>query len=154
MKKIFFVLALAALSFTACNKDKDCPTVNTTAPTTEVENLRAYLSTNGIVATEDSRGFFYTINTATSGTKPTTCSTINFNYIVKLTNGSTVQSANNVSYPLSDLITGWKEALPFIGVGGRITLYLPPSLAYGANAQPGIPANSNLIFDITLNAVN
>jgi FKBP-type peptidyl-prolyl cis-trans isomerase len=32
-------------------------------------------------------------------------------------------------------------------------LYLPPQLGYGSTAAGSIPANSNLIFDITLQSV-
>ncbi|MEY3433469.1 MAG: hypothetical protein RL131_1405, partial [Bacteroidota bacterium] len=40
--------------------------------------------------------------------------------------------------------------LPLINAGGKIKLYLPPSLGYGSRAVGSIPANSVLIFEITL----
>ena len=49
---------------------------------------------------------------------------------------------------------GWQAAIPLIAPGGSITLYLPSSLAYGARAQNGTPANSILIFKIDLIRVN
>ncbi|HAD33478.1 MAG TPA: FKBP-type peptidylprolyl isomerase, partial [Chitinophagaceae bacterium] len=57
---------------------------------------------------------------------------------------------NGVSFGLDGLIVGWQEGIPLIGAGGKIKLYLPPSLAYGSNANGNIPANSSLIFDIDL----
>ncbi len=133
MKKISVAICLALLILASCKKDNssNCSPVTITAPSSEVEALRAYLTTNNITATEDSRGFFYTINTA-GNTKPTVCSTITFNYVGKFTDGTQFDSANNVIYPLSNLITGWQEGIPLIGAGGSITLYIPPSLGYGS----------------------
>jgi FKBP-type peptidyl-prolyl cis-trans isomerase len=34
--------------------------------------------------------------------------------------------------------------------GGKIKLYVPSDLAYGDYEQPGIPAYSTLIFDVTV----
>jgi FKBP-type peptidyl-prolyl cis-trans isomerase len=33
-------------------------------------------------------------------------------------------------------------------------LLIPASLAYGAQAQTGIPANSDLVFDVTVTKIN
>jgi FKBP-type peptidyl-prolyl cis-trans isomerase len=38
-------------------------------------------------------------------------------------------------------------------VGGIRRLYIPSDKAYGAASQAGIPANSDLVFDITLHEV-
>jgi len=157
MKKLLIVsLFLAAI--TSCNKKDDnnnnnCPDVTITAPASEVTTLRTYIQANNIIAVEDPRGFFYTIDAPGSGSKPTACSGVAVNYVGKLTNGTTFDSGNNVTFSLGGLIIGWQEGIPLIAPGGSITLYLPPSLAYGSRATGGIPANSNLIFKIDLKAV-
>ncbi|QJC33395.1 FKBP-type peptidyl-prolyl cis-trans isomerase [Enterobacteriaceae endosymbiont of Donacia clavipes] len=51
---------------------------------------------------------------------------------------------------LQEVITGWQEGLKYIRKGGKITLVVPPKLAYGTEIIPGIPNNSTLIFDIEL----
>jgi FKBP-type peptidyl-prolyl cis-trans isomerase FkpA len=152
MKNLIWVLLLPVFML-SCKKDDNCPEVNVKAPDNEIAALRTYISANNIIATEDQRGFFYTINSAGTGTKPTACSGVSVNYTGKLTNGTEFDKGTNVSFNLSQLIVGWQQGIPKINAGGVITLYLPPSLAYGAQAVGSIPANSNLIFTITLNTV-
>jgi FKBP-type peptidyl-prolyl cis-trans isomerase FkpA len=155
MKKLLLIVLSIVSIATSCRKEEDkrCPDVTVTAPASEVANLKAYLQTNNITAVEDPRGFFYTIDAAGSGTKPTACSGVIVNYVGRLTNGTTFDSGTNVSFNLGGLITGWQEGIPLIGTGGSITLYLPPSLAYGSRSAGSIPPNSNLIFKIDLKAV-
>lgn len=155
MNKIITLILISVLAFSSCNKQTDsCAEIKTAAPVSEVSSLRDYLTTHGITATEDARGFFYTINTTGSGDKPTICSTVTVNYTGKLEDGSTFDSGNGVEFPLSNLITGWQEGIPLISPGGKIILYLPPSLAYGASGSGSIPGNANLIFTIDLLKVN
>jgi FKBP-type peptidyl-prolyl cis-trans isomerase FkpA len=151
-------LAVAAglmLAISACNKksDKPCPPVTTAAPADEVSRLEQHLTTANITATKDERGFYYNIKNAGSGEKPNACSTVKVAYKGRLTNGEEFDSSNGVEFPLQDLIAGWQEGIPLIAPGGSVTLYLPPSLAYGSSEQQGIPANSILVFDIDLLSV-
>lgn len=117
---------------------------------TETEEVRAYLQKSGIPATEDSLGYFYRIASPGSGEKPTACSDVTVNYEGFLTNGSRFDGNKGMSFNLSQLIIGWQEGIPKIAPGGSITLYLPPSLAYGDEASGAIPAHSILVFKIDL----
>ena len=154
MKRSSFIVMVLITAVVACKKeDKTCPEVTITAPAAEVQNLKTFIQANNITAVEDARGFFYSIDAPGSGTKPDACSKVSVDYVGKLTTGSVFDSGNNVSFYLSDLIIGWQEGIPLISLGGSITLYLPPSLAYGPSANGGIPANSNLVFQINLRKV-
>ncbi len=53
---------------------------------------------------------------------------------------------------LSGVIPGWTDGVPGMKVGGTRRLLIPAAAAYGANppAGSGIPANADMVFDITL----
>lgn len=152
MKKMLWAFWLPVFMF-SCKKESSCPEITVKAPAAEVAALKAYLSGASITATEDPRGFFYTIATQGTGKKPTACSPVSVDYVGRLTNGTQFDAANNVSFSLSQLILGWQMGIPLLNEGGSITLYLPPTFGYGSSAAGSIPANSILIFTVKLNAV-
>jgi FKBP-type peptidyl-prolyl cis-trans isomerase FkpA len=164
MKKWFLLSALTVLIFSACKKNKDCSSLppTTVASAAETAYLQEYLTTKGITATEKN-GMFYSISTQGSGTSPNQCSTIGLTYsgnIITNTGDGGVFDATPAgqksTFSLSGLIAGWKIIFPLVKAGGNVTLYIPPSLAYGAQASParpgfvGIPANSYLKFTVSL----
>jgi len=68
---------------------------------------------------------------------------------------SSKDSGQPVSFSLSQVIPGWTQGVPGMKVGGTRRLLIPASLAYGANppAGSGIPANADLVFDVTLHKI-
>ena len=151
MKQLMYLLLALSLSLgNACGTKENCTSPTKTAPASEVTALETYITAQGITATKDSRGFYYAITAPGGASKPTICSTISVKYTGRLTNGTVFDSSNGATFSLSQLIVGWQQGIPYIGKGGKITLYLPPSLAYGSSSSGSIPANSILIFDIEL----
>lgn len=51
------------------------------------------------------------------------------------------------------VISGFDQAVVGMKVGGSRTVLIPSSLGYGTSGTTGIPANSGLVFTITLTAV-
>ncbi|KAI1127705.1 hypothetical protein F5Y10DRAFT_242201 [Nemania abortiva] len=80
---------------------------------------------------------------------------VDVRYIGKLTDGKVFDS-NKKGKPFSfkagsgEVIKGWDIGIQGMSVGGERRLTIPAHLAYGSKGQPGIPANSQLIFDIKL----
>lgn len=64
---------------------------------------------------------------------------------------SSFDSGQPVTFGLDQVIKGWGQGVPGMKVGGMRRLLIPYGLAYGANSpSPAIPANADLVFDITL----
>ena len=169
MKSIVLRLLTATIiwsTFSGCfknEKEQPCEydACATKAPPAEVQALREYLTTNNLTATEHCSGLFYRIENAGTGRNPEACSYVFAQYKGMLTNGNVFdQSTEPIGFSLTQVIQGWTKAVPLIKEGGRIILYIPASLAYGNNerrnpqtGQVVIPANSNLIFEVNLVAV-
>jgi peptidylprolyl isomerase len=68
---------------------------------------------------------------------------------------SSLDTGQTVSFPLNQVIAGWTQGIPGMKVGGTRRLLIPAALAYGANppSGSGIPANADLVFDVTLHAI-
>lgn len=73
--------------------------------------------------------------------------------------GVIFQSSKDTGQPatlaLDQVIAGWSQGIPGMKVGGTRRLLIPASLAYGENppAGSGIPANADLVFDVTLHSI-
>ncbi len=63
---------------------------------------------------------------------------------------SSKDSGQPATFPLDQVIKGWTEGIPGMQVGGTRRLVIPASLAYGSQSKSTIPANSDLVFDVTL----
>lgn len=76
------------------------------------------------------------------------------------TNVNTTPAKDLLSFAIDasplKVISGFNLGVKDMKVGGKRTIYIPTSLAYGSAppANSGIPANANLIFDVELISVN
>lgn len=130
------------------------------APVSEQQALLDSLNTYGIEAVKDSTGFYYSINNPGSDLKPKdACTAIAAFFKGSFFNGQTFDSTSTQPFifNLYQMIPGWQQSLGRVGKGGSITLYIPPSLAYGAKdvtnpstGQVVIPANSYLVFQVSI----
>lgn len=161
MRFAFILIGIFAL-LVSC-RDEECTTrvpqsrldaVNQAKLTQDVAAIDVFLDDAGITAIEDPSGMRYVITLEGTGTKPCLESAITFKYKGMLMDGTVFdESTTGLTYPLKNLILGWQIVLPKLKAGTKATLYIPSGFGYGPAALPGIPANSNLIFEIELLSV-
>jgi peptidyl-prolyl cis-trans isomerase A (cyclophilin A) len=125
-------------------------------------------------ASETETGLKYFINEKGSGEKVDENKTILTHYAVYFENGELLDTsiltvaekfnkydnrrAQGGGYspieakvgPKDMMIQGFKEGLKLLGTGDKATLFIPYYLAYGETESRGIPAKSNLIFEIEI----
>ena len=107
-----------------------------------------------------SSGLGYVITEEGSGAKATPGQTVSVHYAGYLTNGTKFDASYDrgqpIDFPLGAgrVIPGWDEGIALLSPGGKATLIIPHTLAYGPNGAGGvIPPYATLIFDVELVAV-
>ncbi|RDX44885.1 hypothetical protein OH76DRAFT_1408682 [Lentinus brumalis] len=80
---------------------------------------------------------------------------VSVRYVGKLTNGKVFDKNTNgkpFTFRLGsgEVIKGWDVGIEGMHVGGERKITIPAPMAYGKKAQPGIPANSTLVFEVKL----
>lgn len=122
-----------------------------------LEEGNAFLQQNklkeGVVTTES--GLQYEILTEGSGEKPTAEDQVRVHYHGTLIDGtvfdSSVERGEPAVFGVSQVISGWTEALQLMPVGSKWKVYIPSELAYGERGAGGdIGPNSTLIFEVEL----
>ena len=136
----------------------------------EKETINTYLSEHDLVAEVTEEGLHYVITHTGNGVKPQDGQKVRVNYTGSLMDGTifdtsieeTAKEANvytpnrpyqPIEFPLGrgNVIKGWDIGIGLLSVGGKATLVIPSSLAYG-NRNMGniIKANSTLVFTVEL----
>lgn len=119
--------------------------------------LQANKSKEGVVSLPS--GLQYKIVKAGTGKQPGPNDTVTTHYRGTLIDGSEFDSSYKrgkpASFPVSGVIKGWTEALQLMKEGAKWELFVPSELAYGERgAGSNVPANSTLLFEVELIAVN
>ena len=123
------------------------------------EREEKFFSTNlkkpGVVAAAE--GFQYKIISEGNELKPAVSDTIWVKYKGTLLDGTvfdeTPADSEARQFVLGRVIEAWNLALPLIGEGGEMELYVPYNMAYGENGTRGIGPAETLIFNISLEKV-
>lgn len=120
-------------------------------------NGEAFLTENakreGIKVTES--GLQYEVLESGKGDSPKASDNVEVHYTGKLIDGtvfdSSVERGVPASFGVTQVISGWVEALQLMHEGDKWRLYIPSDLAYGPNGAGGvIGPNMTLIFDVEL----
>lgn len=116
------------------------------------EYLTKNRNKSGVIVTAS--GLQYKVLKRGNGPRPKISDKVKVNYRGTLINGSEFDSSYKRKKPaefaVNRLIPGWTEALQLMNVGSKYQLTIPSNLAYGSRSNPGIPANSVLIFELEL----
>ena len=147
MRNISYLLcAVVLMAAVACGGD-DTPTTPSATPETGLSNITTLQITDVRVGT---------------GAEATAGRTVSVDYTGWLYSQSaagnrgrqfdTSRGRQPISFALGTgrVIAGWDQGLQGMKVGGQRTLVIPPSLAYGSQGNPDIPANATLVFDVEL----
>lgn len=147
MKQRFLPLALCIgtlftqtiMAQTALDKGKDFLASNATQP--DVKTTAS--------------GLQYKILSEGKGKMPKAADSVLVNYRGTLLDGTEFDSSYKrnepISFPLNGVIPGWTEGLQLVKEGGKIQLFIPSDLAYGARGAGGlIGPNETLIFEVEL----
>ncbi|MEJ8844852.1 FKBP-type peptidyl-prolyl cis-trans isomerase [Lacibacter sp. H375] len=162
-------LLMAVAMLSACKKknSNECPysAENTSASAQEEAVVTDYIAANSITGAVElgTSGLYYVIDAQGNTNKPALCNTVVVKYKGQLANGTIFDQTtgtSTASFTLGGLIEGWNRGMQLVGEGGKIRLYIPSSLGYGAagsfNPNTGlytIPQNAMLIFDVEIVAV-
>jgi FKBP-type peptidyl-prolyl cis-trans isomerase FkpA len=101
-------------------------------------------------------GLQYQVISQGTGARPGPNDTVEINYTGTFVNGEVFDASAKhnppgaAKIPLAGVIPGFREGLQLMQAGGHYKLFIPSSLAYGAEPQPPMPPNATLIFDVTL----
>ena len=119
------------------------------------EFLAENATKDGIIVLESGLQYEILESGSAGGQSPTTSDSVLAHYHGTLPDGSVFDSSVDRGEPatfgVSQVISGWTEALQLMIVGDKWRLYIPPAMAYGeASPTPAIPPNSALVFEVEL----
>ncbi len=108
---------------------------------------------NGVLTTAS--GMQYTVIKPGEGSAPKSTDRVTVHYRGRLLDGTQFDSSDAHPIPATfrlngGVIKGWQEALLLMKPGAQMRAFVPPDLAYGDAARPGIPPGSLLVFDLEL----
>ena len=162
----------AAVFLAACGGDDDAETPTgsaapsasaSTGKTPEATATKPKSATTGPITlnnpTVTASGLKYEDEVVGTGASPKTGQRVTVHYTGTLVNGTKFDSSRDRGQPFTfiigtgSVIKGWDEGVATMKVGGKRILYIPAALGYGSRANGPIPANSDLIFEVELLAV-
>lgn len=129
------LIAAVALTGAACSSDDNpllpSPSINVPFSTTDLQVGTGAEATVGRRATVQYTGWLYSTTAADN-------------------KGAQFDSGSFTFTVGTGVIQGFSQGVTGMRVGGRRRVVIPPALGYGNQVQQGIPANSTLLFEITL----
>lgn len=98
-------------------------------------------------------GLEYQVITPGKGPTPTPSDVAMIEYAGRLVNGTQFDATPKgqiVPLPVGRVVPGFAEAMMLMPKGSKYRFWIPPQLGYGEREAGPIPANSVLVFDVTM----
>jgi len=145
MKK--FISLLLFITIISCNKDESSNNLGQTE-----DDIIQYIEDNNLNATRSDLGVYYIIEEQGEGEKSDSEYYATVNYKGYLLDGSVFDESEEegIEFDLQKVVTGFADGLSFFNEGGKGTIIIPPSLAFGDYGTGSIPGGAVLIFEIDL----
>lgn len=122
----------------------------------ESELMKKYLAEKNITTKPTASGLIYVEKVKGTGTRAVAGKKVKVHYTGTLLNGTKFDSSRDRNEPFEfvlgqgQVIKGWDEGISMMNVGGKATLVIPSSIAYGERDMGQIPPYSTLVFDVEL----
>ncbi len=116
---------------------------------TNEQFLASNANEDGVVTTKS--GLQYKVIKPGEGKSPIVTDTALVKYEGRLRDGTVFDANEQTPMPVGGVVPGFSEALQLMQRGGEYKIWIPSELAYGETSPgPELPANSLLIFDVSL----
>ncbi len=123
----------------------------------EAAKIQAYIIRENVSVAPSASGLYFIEEEAGTGAQAEAGKEVKVHYTLYNIEGRQLQSSLDGGQPFSftlgqgQVIQGWDEGIAMMKAGGKATLLVPSSLAYGATARgEDIPAYSPLVFKVEL----
>jgi FKBP-type peptidyl-prolyl cis-trans isomerase len=126
----------------------------------EKDAINNYLNANSdLNFVQQSSGLYYLETLAGTGRQPVALDTVHIVYTGKFLNGNmfdTNVGGNQLVFAIGqgEMLSGFEEGIMLMKEGGKATILLPSSLAYGTQGYYTIPGYTALLYDIELARVD
>lgn len=154
MKKAKFLLILLSVALFGCGVEEVFDEQEQLA--IDKQLIEQYLADNNIDAQQiNETGIYYVISQSGTGPNAEFASSVFTHYRGYLLDGTEFDSSSG-SAPFDfvvgagAVIRGWELAFQELNKGASATLFIPSLYGYGTRRQGSIPANSVLLFDVTV----
>ncbi|KRT15339.1 hypothetical protein ASU31_15030 [Pedobacter ginsenosidimutans] len=161
-KLSLFALLLATTIFSSCKKEYE------SIESVDDAAIQAYLKKNNLSFDKDTKGYYYKVTTPGTGDVIKNQDSVYYSYTFKTLSGQVLNQTSDLMIPgtflgytdrftinsVSYVFTPIREVLTKLKRGGKATLIMPSSMAFGRNGVSflNIGSNENILVDLGIYA--